>query len=308
MTLRFGVHTGPSNTTVEELQRLWRYVEERPFDWISIWDHLYSADTISPHNFDAVAIHTALALTTKRVRCGSLVYCAAFRHPAVLAKAMATIDHLSGGRCEFGIGAGWARFEFNAYGIPYEHRRTRLDVMEDSLATITTLLHQGTGARANRVGPYFTVTDAAFEPAPIQPHLPIWVGGAGEQRTLRIAAKYADGWNIPFASAEVFAHKSRVLDQRCEEIGRDPSTIARSVNLGYARDEASLRAQLGDRTEFARDGVLIGATDQIADQVQAYVDAGATQINLALRAPFAYDAVDALAEYITEHTGSRGPR
>ena len=127
MTIQFGVHTGPSNTTVAELQHMWRYVEERPFDWISIWDHLYSADTISPHNFDAVAIHTALAMSTTRVRCGSLVYCAAYPHPAVLAKAMATIDHLSNGRCEFGIGAGWAKFEFNAYGIPYQHRRVRLD-------------------------------------------------------------------------------------------------------------------------------------------------------------------------------------
>lgn len=298
MTIQFGVHTGPSNTTVAELQHMWRYVEERPFDWISIWDHLYSADTISPHNFDAVAIHTALAMSTTRVRCGSLVYCAAYRHPAVLAKAMATIDHLSNGRCEFGIGAGWAKFEFNAYGIPYQHRRVRLDVMEESLRTIKALLHRESDQPVSVAGAHFTTSEAQFEPAPIQRHLPLWVGGAGEQRTLRIAAAYADGWNIPFVAPDVFAHKCAVLDQRCEEIGRNPAKILRSVNLGYAADETSLRAQLGDLTEAGRGGFLTGSPQQIAEQVEAYVAVGANQINLALRAPFSYEAVDAVAEYI----------
>ncbi|HQF96551.1 MAG TPA: LLM class flavin-dependent oxidoreductase, partial [Microthrixaceae bacterium] len=98
----FGVHTGPSNTTTAELISLWRRIEDGPFDWISIWDHFYGADGTSPDNLEAVAMHTALAMTTTRVTCGSLVYCAGYRHPAVLANAMATIDHLSGGRCAFG--------------------------------------------------------------------------------------------------------------------------------------------------------------------------------------------------------------
>src|SRR5918998_2894773 len=104
-----GVHTGLQNTTVEELRALWRRIEELGFEWISVWDHFYAADLTGPHSLEAVAAHAALALSTERVRCGTLVYCAAYRHPAVLANAAVTIDHLSGGRAELGIGAGWAR-------------------------------------------------------------------------------------------------------------------------------------------------------------------------------------------------------
>lgn len=294
----FGVHTGPSNCSVDDLQALWRHVEDGPFDWISIWDHLYSADAVSPHNFDAVAIHTALAMTTTRVTCGSLVYCAGFRHPIALAKAMATIDHLSGGRCAFGIGAGWLRTEFAAYGLPYPRGPRRLDVMEESVQCIRGLLRLGDGERFDFVGEHFTMTDAAFEPAPVQRNLPLWVGGGGEKRTLPIAARLADGWNVPFIGPDEFARKNRILDELCERAGRDPSTLARAINVGYAADEASLRAQFGPLTDAMAPGVLLGSTEQIAEGVGRFVEAGATQINLALRAPFAYDAVDAFAAYV----------
>lgn len=294
----FGVHTGPSNCTVAELQALWRYVEDGPFDWISIWDHLYSADATSPHNLDAVAIHTALAMTTSRVTCGSLVYCAGFRHPVVLAKAMATIDHLSAGRCAFGIGAGWLRSEFAAYGFAYGRPPARLDVMEESVRCIKGLLHQGEGARFGFEGDHFTLTDAAFEPAPVQARLPIWVGGGGERRTLPIAARYADGWNVPFIGPDDFARKNGILNDLCAAEGRTPEALARAVNVGYASDERSLEAQFGPLAEAMSPGVLKGGTDQIAEGVGRFVEAGATQINLALRAPFSYEAVDALAAYI----------
>ena len=112
----FGVHTGPANTTVAELIDLWRRVEEGPYDWISIWDHFYAADGNNQTNLEAVTMHTALAMSTTRVRCGSLVYCAGYRHPAVLANAMAAIDHLSGGRVLFGIGGGWNLEEMENHG------------------------------------------------------------------------------------------------------------------------------------------------------------------------------------------------
>lgn len=294
----FGVHTGPSNTTVEDLVALWRHVEQGPFGWISVWDHLYSADASSPHNFDAVAIHTALAMSTTRVTCGSLVYCAGFRHPAVLAKAMATIDHLSGGRCAFGIGAGWAHFEFDAFGFPFDRSPERLDVMEESLQCVKGLLHQAPGERFGFSGEHFQMTDADFEPKPVQERLPLWVGGGGERRTLPIAARYADGWNVPFISPEEFARKNVLLDDLCSMEGREPSAVQRAVNVGYALDDHSLEAQFGPLAEAMSPGVLKGGTDEIADGVGRFVEAGATQINLALRAPFSYAAVEALAAFI----------
>src|SRR2546430_4888797 len=113
----FGVHTGLQNTSTDELVPLWQHIEDLGFDWISIWDHFYAADlTGQPQCLEAVAAHTALACATSRVRVGSLVYCVAYRHPAVLAKALTTIDQLSKGRADLRLGAGWSAVEVEAYG------------------------------------------------------------------------------------------------------------------------------------------------------------------------------------------------
>lgn len=295
MPTTFGVHTGPSGTTVAELRDLWRRIEEMPFDWISIWDHFYSADGRSTNCLESVAMHTALALTTERVRCGSLVYCAAYRHPAVLANAMATIDHLSGGRCDVGIGAGWLMDEYRAYGFHYPRAAERLDIMEESLRCVRGLLRNESFSFE---GEHFTLTDAVCDPAPVQSQLPIWVGGGGERRTLRIAAELADGWNVPFLDAPTFAHKRDVLHAHCGDVGRDPSEITCSINLGFARDEAALHEQFGEIAEFVRPGVLVGSGEQLVEAIGDYVDAGADQINIALRAPYRVESLEAVAEAV----------
>ena len=198
----FGVHTGLQNTTVDELRSLWRRIEELPFDWISIWDHFYSADFTGAHCLEAVSAHAALACETSRVRVGSLVYCAGYRHPAVLANAIATIDHLSGGRADLGLGAGWAYNEYAAYGIPFPGPRERLDILEEAVQCVRGLLRDEV---TDLQGEHFQLTEARCEPKPVQPQLPIWIGGGGEKRTLKIAGTYADGWNVPFVAPETFA-------------------------------------------------------------------------------------------------------
>ncbi|MHB1139275.1 MAG: LLM class flavin-dependent oxidoreductase [Microthrixaceae bacterium] len=292
MPTTFGVHTGPADVGVEELLALWRRIEEMPFEWISIWDHFYAATGRSTHCLEAVAMHTALAMTTTRVRCGSLVYCAGYRHPGVLANAMATIDQLSGGRCEVGIGAGWLGDEYDAYGIPFPRAGTRLDIMEESIRCVQGLLRNPSFSFE---GEHFTLDDAVCEPRPVQERLPIWVGGGGERRTLRIAAELADGWNVPFIDPAAFAHKRAVLHEHCSDLGRDPAQITCSINLGVAPDEASLERQFGDIASFVRPGVLFGSTEQIVDRIGQYVEAGAEQINVALRAPFEVGALEQLA-------------
>ncbi|HKY13606.1 MAG TPA: LLM class flavin-dependent oxidoreductase [Microthrixaceae bacterium] len=294
-TPTFGVHTGPSNTTVADLRSLWARIEEGPFDWISIWDHFLAADGTSTQNLEAVALHAALAVTTSRVRCGSLVYCAAYRHPAVLANAMATIDHLSGGRCDFGIGAGWARDEFDAHGIEFRSTRERLDVMEESLRCVRGLLRE---ERFDFEGSWFTMNDAVCDPKPLQPALPLWVGGGGERRTLRIAAELADGWNVPFVSPETFAHKRTVLAEHCRRFGRDVGEIRCAVNVGCAPDDESLHRQFGLTAEFVRPGTLMGSTAEIVDGLGRYLEAGADQVNLAMRAPFELAALEAIADAV----------
>ncbi len=287
----FGVHTGLQHTTTDTLQSLWQRIEEFGFGWISIWDHFYGA-TGKPDDaecLEAVTMHAALAISTSRVRCGSLVYSVGYRHPAVLAKAITTIDHLSNGRADMGIGAGWAVVEYNAYGIEFPEVKTRMDQLEEGIQVLRGLLHDDVTSFS---GQHFTMTAARNEPRPVQAKLPIWIGGGGEKRTLKIAAHYADGWNVPFITPEAFAHKNAVLDQHCAVAGRNPAQIRRAINVGLAWTEESLVAQFGALAPMVRGGVLSGSDEQIIDTIGRYVDAGADQVNIALRAPFDVDALE----------------
>jgi F420-dependent oxidoreductase-like protein len=293
----FGVHTGPANTTVDELRALWRHAEDAGFEWISIWDHFYAADGTSTNCLEAVTAHTALALSTERVRCGSLVYCAGYRHPGVLANAIAAIDRLSGGRADVGVGAGWLGDEYRAYGIDFPKAGRRLDLMEEYLRCLRGLLREESFSFR---GEFFTLDDAVVDPRPVQAELPIWVGGGGERRTLRIAAELADGWNVPFISSEDFGHKREVLHRHCDDLGRDPAAVRCSVNVGCAPTEESLHRQFGTIADFVRPGVLTGSTAEMVDGIGRYAEAGAEQINVALRAPFDVDALDALAAAVQE--------
>ena len=293
----FGVHVGLQQTSVGELQRLWRRIEELGFGWISVWDHFYGA-TGKPDDADcleAVAMHTALACATTKVEVGCLVYCIGYRHPAVLAKAVTSIDHLSGGRAAIGLGAGWAEVEYKAYGIPYPTAGTRLDQLEEGVQCVRGLLHDEV---TDFDGQWFRLSQARNEPRPVQAKLPIWVGGGGEKRTLKIAARYADGWNIPFPSPEAFAHKSQVLDAHCADVGRDPGEIRRAVNVGLAFTEESLVSQFGRAANVVRPGVLTGTPEQVIDRIGHYVEAGADQVNIALRAPFDLDLLEQFASML----------
>ncbi len=287
----FGVHTGLQHTTTDELRRVWSAIEDLGFGWISIWDHFYGA-TGQPDDaecLEAVAMHAALACSTSRVRIGSLVYSIGYRHPAVLAKAITSIDHLSGGRADMGIGAGWAVVEYDAYGIPFPDVKLRMDQLEEGIQVLRGLLHQEVTSFS---GAHFSLNEARNEPRPVQTKLPIWVGGGGEKRTLKIAAQYADGWNVPFVAPDAFAHKNAVLDRHCADAGRDPREIKRAVNVGLAWTEESLRKQFGALTDYVRTGVLSGSDEQIIDRIGEYVDAGADQVNIALRPPFDVEALE----------------
>ncbi|HUF85054.1 MAG TPA: TIGR03560 family F420-dependent LLM class oxidoreductase [Acidimicrobiia bacterium] len=291
--MKFGVHAGLQNTSTGELQQLWRRIEGHGFEWISIWDHFYAADaTGGAVCLEAVATHAALALSTERVRCGSLVYSVGYRHPAVLANSMATIDHLSGGRVTLGLGAGWHQGEYDAYGMPFPAAGVRLRQLDEAIQCVRGLLTQDV---TNFEGDHFRLHDARCEPKPVQDRLPIWIGGGGEKVTLRIAARHADGWNVPFIPPDEYGRKVAVLDAHCEREGRDPGEITRAVNVGLAWREEDLQAQFSGIADFVRPGVLTGSTQEIVDRVAAYGDAGAEWVILAIRAPFDVDGLDRFA-------------
>ncbi len=297
MAPTLGVHTGPANTTVDELRSLWARIEELPFEWISIWDHFYAADGVSTNCLEAVTAHTALAMSTERVRCGSLVYCAGYRHPGVLANAIAAIDHLSDGRVDVGVGAGWLGDEYRAYGIPYPSAARRLDLLEEFVRCLRSLLREGT---CTFEGEFFRLDGAVLDPGPVQEEVPIWIGGGGERRTLRIVAELADGWNVPFIPPDEYARKRGILHEHCEAVGRDPSEIRCSVNVGCAPTEESLRHQFGAIADFVRPGVLMGSRDEMVDALGRYTEAGADQVNVALRAPFEVGALEYLADAVDQ--------
>jgi len=292
----FGVHAGLQNTTTRELIDVWHHAEQLGFGWISVWDHFYAADASGGAEcFEAVAAHAALAYETDNVVCGCLVYSIGYRHPAVLAKAIATIDHLSGGRAALGLGAGWHQAEYDAYGIPFPAAGVRLAQLDEAAQCARGLLHDET---TTFDGTYFQLHDAKCEPRPVQAHLPIWIGGGGERKTLRTVAKWADGWNVPFVSPDEFARKRQVLQRHCEDVGRDPAEIRCAVNVALAWKDEDLVAQFDGLAEFFRDAALTGSDEEARDKVGRYVEAGADQVNIALRAPWQPEGLERVATAI----------
>lgn len=257
--------------------------------WRTLWnyDHLVPPTAeLLPHisedvdrfeegdTFEAWSLLAAWAGLTERVRLGSLVTAIPFRNPALLAKMAATIDHISGGRLELGLGAAWHKSEARAYGIPLGSDKEKLDRFAEGLEVIRLLLTPG--GRRDFEGKYFTLDRAPFAPQPVQKKLPILIGGGGEKRTLKLVAQYADSYNFfanLAASPEVYAHKNRVLDQHCEAIGRDPAEIRRTVCLfaDIETNEALARGRrqfLGQHLDAeGKEGLLFGSPQRILDGV-----------------------------------------
>lgn len=294
---RYGVHAGTEGASIEEVVEFWRRVEALGYEWISVWDHFYSTEGEGRGSFEAVATHAALGCMTTRARVGVLVYSVGYRHPAVLANAVSTIDHLSGGRAEVGIGAGWLESEYRGYGLPFEPTGQRIDKLGEGVRCLTGLLHN---ERFTFEGRYFQLADAFLGVRAIQDRVPVWVGGEGERRVIPMAARYADGWDAPLGpSAEEFAHKVRVLERACAEIGRDPATIRRSAHVAVVRDEEDLRAKFGEYEYDVRPGaVLMGSDDQVLEGIRAYEEAGADQVLFAGNISWGTEELERLAELL----------
>jgi F420-dependent oxidoreductase-like protein len=218
-----------------------------------IWSPQKAADLSGPC-LEGWTMLAALAQATTRLRLGTLVTGVHYRHPAVLAKMVATIDILSGGRIELGIGAGWNTQESGAYGIELGSLRQRFDRFEEACQVIISLLSQET---TNFDGDYYHLTEARCEPkGPQTPHPPIVIGGAGEQRTLRAVARYAQRWDASNApSADALAHKMEVLNAHCQAIGRDPAEIGKSSHVWFDPAESEVGAIAEKVSELEGQGI-----------------------------------------------------
>ena len=290
---QFGVHSGPQDCSIQELFTLWDRAEALGFDWISIWDHFYPAQ-IAPDRdcFEAIACHAALAMRTSRVRIGSLVYCAGFRNPAVLANAAVTIDHLSAGRLELGLGAGWHQAEFDGYGLPFEAPAIRLRRLAETVE-VTRLLW--TEDVSNYRGEFVTLTDARCNPKPVQTPPRIWIGASGNKLALPLVGRLADGWNVAYVSPGTFARKLEIVRKHCAR----PDLLVTGVNVGLVfadrNADEELKRRFGDAADQVKKGTLYGSVDQIVDKIGQYQRAGVDWINLGLRAPFDFAALERFA-------------
>jgi F420-dependent oxidoreductase-like protein len=234
------------------------------------WYQFQPTDSV----FEAWTTLAAMAEVVKRIRIGINVTGNLYRHPSVLAKTVATVDQFSGGRVEFGIGASWAEFEFTSLGIPFPPARERMDRLAEACEVLKLLW---TSEVADFDGNHYQLRGAISRPKPVQqPHPPIWIGGSGEKRLLRIAAQHADVWNIVGAPPDEALRLSKVLDAHCEEVGRDPARIRRSIGVPFRPEEP-------DRT--LRDA-------------EALVGRGFTELLITVKGDDAARQVDAAAELL----------
>ncbi len=292
MTVKFGVNTGQANTTWQDLVELWRDLDrESNYDYLWLVDHFVpgtggAIGADGPH-LEGWTCLAALAIATERVRIGTLVTGNTYRHPTVLAKMATTVDHISGGRLEFGLGAAWHEYEHEVYGIPFHMVRERLERLEESARVIKLLW---TEPRTKFEGKYYQLHEPPYNPPNVQqPHPPFLIGGGGEKRTLRTVARYADACNVSGTPEEV-RHQFEVLEGHCRDAGRDPSDIRRTIQVMLFLNEdlafqervvQGVKAFRGGTEDEARRSVLMGSVEDVRVGVQAYVDAGVEEIYLA---------------------------
>lgn len=288
--VKFGVQLWQEEFDFDGLKKAWREVEEMGYDSAWIYDHFYPmSQETSKYILEAWTIMASLATETNRLRLGVLVTCNSYRFPSVLAKIAATVDVISKGRLEFGIGAGWHREEYDAYGLPFPDAKIRIEQLAEALELIKRIWTQ---ERASFQGRYYTITDLFSYPKPLQkPHPPIWIGGKGDKLLRVVAAQYADYANFAACSVEEFRQRLNVLRRRCMELGRDFEAIektwhgsiiiadkekeAKRMALKFKENSAISRTREMDAKVFLN-RIIVGTPEQCVESIQRYVDLGVT--------------------------------
>jgi F420-dependent oxidoreductase-like protein len=307
--MKFGVQTSLNNVEWREIEDMWKFLDrETRFHSAWTFDHFVppgAGQDVNANCFEGWAALAALAAVTERIRAGCLVTGVTYREPAVLAKMAVTIDHLSNGRLEFGIGAAWHAGEHKMYGIPFPPVKQRQDRLEEATYLIRTLFDAD--APVTFEGKYYRLEDAVFLPKSVQrPHPPIMVGGGGEKRTLRTLAKYGDVMNVSGTPEGVRA-KIGVLEEHCRAVGRDPGEIEKTVfgtivvseNQGLLDRVARMfGAGLGLTPEEAMRQLPIGSAEHVRDVVEEYAAVGVTQMIMPSQGPWKREVYGRIDEHV----------
>jgi F420-dependent oxidoreductase-like protein len=269
--MRFAIKTRPEHTTWARIRDVWVAADELDvFESAWNWDHFYplSGDPAGS-NLEGWTMLAALAQATHRIRIGCQVTGMIYRHPAVLANMAATVDVISDGRLELGLGAGWNQQECDALGIDLPPLRERFDRFDEGVQAIIGLLTQPT---TTFDGKYVRLTDAFCEPKPVQrPHPPITIGGKGPKRTLGAVARWAQAWNAIASSAQEWRDIKEILLERCAEIGRDPAEITCSANIRIDPDAELARVvdQIAPYREVGTDLLILGLPTDTGPEILA---------------------------------------
>jgi F420-dependent oxidoreductase-like protein len=272
----------PPERLFGKLTEIAQTAESSGFSSITVMDHLHQIRGVGPREnymLEGNTILAALAAKTEKVTIGTLVGGVIYRNPALLAKATTTLDIISGGRAIFGIGAAWNEEESEAYDIPFPPLKERFERLEDALNIARLMFTQD---EATYEGRHHSVRGALNNPKPLRGDIPIMIGGSGERKTLRFVAKYADACNI-FGDVERVKHLLGVLERHCEDVGRDPAEITKTRNGVFL--VAPTREALDGKIRALREAgyseerlqpslALVGTPDELAEQAQAFKDAG----------------------------------
>lgn len=298
--MRLGISLSPQVTTWPDIALTAAAVERLGYDYLCTWDHLLSP--LGPPDqdvFESWTLLAALAVATERVMVGTLVTANTFRHPALIAKMAVTLDHLSAGRCVLGIGAGWHHQEHVSHGIEFGgSARTRIEWLDEALTIIRGLI-DGKTVTASK-GERYSLDHVQHRPRPIQPHIPILVGGWGPS-TLAVVARHADIWNAK-GSPEELSAKSDQLARQCEQLGRDPASVERSITCRMLI--RSTRPAAGEEWErvLAKNGcdpsdepdAWVGTPGDIATRLRSYARIGFSSLFVSVPAPYDHETIERL--------------
>lgn len=271
VSFKTGVHDGPWEKTLA----VWRAGDEIDRfvgGWVN--DHLYNpfypSHSDSPWAFDSFTLLAGLARETTRLRLGTMVAANLMRHPAVVARMAVTIDHLSAGRFELGLGTGWHEREHSDFGFDLLSVGARVTAFEEACQVITSLLND---EETTFAGEHYRLEAARAEPKPVQSRIPIVIGASGEQRMLRIVARYADHWNIDDPGPEVLSHKISVLERYCAEIGRDPGEIEYSVQFWVDESVDGIRERVLSSREAGAEHAVVSLRQPDPTVLEAVAEA-----------------------------------
>jgi alkanesulfonate monooxygenase SsuD/methylene tetrahydromethanopterin reductase-like flavin-dependent oxidoreductase (luciferase family) len=300
---RFGIMLASQATTWPPMLEAARRVDQLGYDHLWTWDHLHAilGDPRVPI-FEGYTVLAAWAAATERTRLGLLVGANPFRNPGIVAKAIATLDHVSGGRAIVGLGAAWFEEEHRAHGLEFGTSvGERLAWLDESATAIRTLLDAG--IVTSEPGARYDFRELQHWPVPVQARLPIMIGGGGERKTLRIVAKLADYWNVSGTPTDL-VRKREVLDAHCAAVGRDPAEIIRTTGTWIVIRNTTAAAKRAWATQMANNGsdpvdrnahrIFLGPPDLVAQHLLEHVAAGFDSTIVEMAAPYDHETLERL--------------